>query len=131
MKKPHTLPALLLALGLFAGSAQALDFGTAIGGGVGAVAGAVIGDSVGGRSGAIVGSGVGGAVGAAVGQSLDGPHYYPVHGGHRHFHAPPRVVEYRYYPYPVHVRPYGHAWGHDKHRHHHRRHHHHRHGWHR
>lgn len=122
MKVTHTLAAILLALGLSAGSAAAHDFGTVVGGGVGAVAGAVIGDSVGGRHGAIVGSGIGGAVGAAIGQSAGNVHYYPVHGGHRHVHAPARIVEYHYHP-----EPRGYARGHYKHRHHWR--HDHRRGW--
>ncbi|MFC5302328.1 glycine zipper domain-containing protein [Azospira restricta] len=113
-----SLAALLLAAGLAASSAHALDFGTAIGGGVGAVAGAVIGDSVGGRNGAIVGSGVGGAVGAVIGQSAGEPRYYPAYpaGGYR-VHTPPRVVEYHYYEPP---QRHGNGWGHRKHKHHHR-----------
>lgn len=131
MKARLSLPALFFSFALLAGNAHALDFGSAIGGGVGAVAGAVIGDSVGGRNGAIVGSGVGAVAGVVIGQSIDGPRYYPVHDGRYYGPRAPRVVEYRYYPEPYRYRdfrPRGHAWGHDRH---HRRHgpHRHRHDW--
>lgn len=121
MKSGCILSALIVSLGLVAPAAHALDFGTAVGGGVGAVAGAVIGDSVGGHHGAIVGSGVGGIVGAVVGHSVSETGYRHPHSG---YYAPPpvRVIEYHYHPYPIReYRPRGHAWGHHKH-HHHRRH---------
>lgn len=117
------LSAAALAAVLVSGAARADTFGTAIGGGVGAVAGALIGDSVGGRHGAIVGSGVGGAVGAVVGQRLSQQERgYVVHD---YGYPPPRRVEYHYYDYPRHP-GHGHAWGHYKqHRKHYKKHHHH------
>ena len=95
-EKGYLLTALLTASLLVAGAARADTFGTAVGGGIGAIAGAVIGDSMGGRSGAIVGSGVGGAMGPWSGSGYRKPApvaYYddgrnfPPH--HRHSHLSP------------------------------------------
>lgn len=108
---------------LFTSPVHADTLGTAIGGGVGAVAGAMIGDSVGGRNAMLIGSGVGGALGAVVGQSVSrsaNPQYSGYydddygrqartqHIHHHHYHGKKR-------------HGHGHAYGHYKN---------HRHGWH-
>ena len=122
MKTRLLLP--LAATLLFATSAARADmFGTAVGGGVGAVAGAVIGDSMGGRNGAIIGSGVGGAVGAVVGQQVSQGPSYP---RPRVYYPAPRFAMFRP-PCRVSLlgtRP-GHAWGHAKHERRHQHDHHH------
>jgi hypothetical protein len=58
--------ALILATGLFAGGAQAVDSEAVIGGAVGGGVGAAVGSEVGGKDGAIVGSAIGAAIGTAV-----------------------------------------------------------------
>jgi hypothetical protein len=55
-----------ILLALAAGTANADDLSTALGGGLGGAGGAAIGQSVGGKKGAIVGGAVGGALGAGV-----------------------------------------------------------------
>ncbi len=96
---------------LVAGTASAGTFGTAVGGGLGAVAGVVIGDSMGGRSGAIIGSGIGGAVGAVIGQSVSSPPrvYQPAYGGGGYAPVYQRRVDH--YHYEVRNPPYGHSHG--------------------
>lgn len=115
MKAANTLLVLLATAGvLVSTSLRADDLGSAIGGGVGAVAGALIGDSMAGRSGAIVGSGVGGAVGAVVGNRISQPATYDYRGSHGH-RPPAYRVEHHHY-YPAHPGR-GHAHGHYKARH--------------
>ena len=118
--KQRLLLSLACAATLVSASAQADMFGTAIGGGLGAVAGAVVGDSMGGRHGAIIGSGIGGAVGAVVGQQVSqGPSYPPpprvYYPAPQVRYVPVQAVEYRYYQ-PPHR---GQGWGHYKHSHRH------------
>ena len=60
---------LLVLAGSLAGLtplAQADEFRTVVGAGIGAVTGAYIGQSIGGRNGALVGAGAGGLVGASI-----------------------------------------------------------------
>ena len=124
MKNLKFLAPLLLSSLLVAGTASADTFGTAVGGGLGAVAGVVIGDSMGGRNGAIIGSGVGGAMGAVVGQSVSSQPrvYQPAYGGGGYVVAYPPVYQRRvdHYYYEGHEshRGRGHGWGHYEEHHH-------------
>ncbi|MDQ5880089.1 MAG: hypothetical protein QG616_625 [Pseudomonadota bacterium] len=95
---------------------QADTFGTAVGGGLGAVAGAVIGDSMGGRNGAIVGSGIGGAMGAVVGQSVSQPSYGNGHyGGYGYQPRYQSREVHHYYHEDRRHHGHGHGRGHYKH----------------
>ena len=83
---------LLVLTGSLAGLApiaQADEFHTVVGAGVGAVAGAFIGQSIGGRNGAIVGAGAGGLVGASLAQ----------HGGYYEQRQAPVQQAVTGYPY--------------------------------
>ena len=86
---------------LLTAPAQADTLGTAIGGGVGAVAGAMLGDAYGGRNAIFIGSGVGGALGAVVGQSVSTSAYAaqaPGYGsGYKEGHGRPRQVHHHHY----------------------------------
>jgi hypothetical protein len=67
-RRGRWIDGLVLAAGLLgsASFAQADEFHTVLGAGIGAITGAVIGQSIGGRNGAIVGAGAGGLVGASM-----------------------------------------------------------------
>lgn len=126
MKTYKFLAPIFIAGLLLANVAHADAFGTAVGGGFGAVTGVIIGDSMGGRNGAIIGSGIGGALGAVVGQSVSsapsGYGYPPVvYGSYAVIRPAPVVVERRvayYYPEPDHRHGHGYARGHYKDHHH-------------
>lgn len=115
MKTLKFLAPLFISGLLVAGTASAGTFGTAVGGGLGAVAGVVIGDSMGGRNGAIIGSGIGGAVGAVVGQSVSSQPraYQPAYGGGGYAvgYAPVYQRRVDHYHYEVRNPPYGHNHG--------------------
>jgi hypothetical protein len=124
MKTLKFLAPLFISGLLVAGAASAGTFGTAVGGGLGAVAGVVIGDSMGGRNGAIIGSGIGGAVGAVVGQSVSSPPrvYQPTYGGGGYAvgYAPVYQRHVDHYYYEVRKPSHGHSHGrghYDEHRH--------------
>lgn len=115
MKTLKFLAPLFISGLIVAGTASAGTFGTAVGGGLGAVAGVVIGDSMGGRNGAIIGSGIGGAVGAVVGQSVSSQPraYQPAYGGGGYAVGSAPFYQRRvdHYHYEVRNPPYGHNHG--------------------
>ena len=142
----------VLSLALLAGSlaglaplAQADEFQTVLGAGVGAVTGAVIGRSIGGRNGAILGAGAGGLVGASLANQRNyapgyapNPYPYPVATTYyqqptEYYQQPVTVYQvpqpqYRvvqpvtYYQQPVYVAPQSNYYWREEYRHHHHHH---------
>ena len=116
--KRFVLPFVVVGM-LLTTAVQADTFGTAVGGGLDAVAGAVIGDSMGGRNGAIVGSGIGGAMGAVVGQSVSQPSYGNGHYGGYGYQPRYQSREVHYYHHEDrHRHGHGHSHGRGHYKHH-------------